>query len=361
MIPSRVLVYGACSSSMSAIINPIIYMNTNKTFKKFVVNLLKCKHAPNSGITSTAVVSQCRDQYTRLSTNSSVNSQSQVLRDLYKKTGLAQPLNASTKRNTLPTFRNPSAVAETRVMNNSTCAVGYNQNGPQFNANSDTLNPDHGYRRSKSDVTVPGDPNHLHPKTKRSRAGDAKKRITFHGFDAAECPESNENAQLSAESDGTSDSERQSDNSDLKSSLKSADSPASKAKKTVRLSPRVRALSDNSVNSTSLKGENGTLVSRSLDSFTDSSSGSNINNVPTSPEFEFRNRLDLATDPLSVVKPSRVSFVSDDEDDTTTDDESHAEEIDMKGRNNPALSPVENPEKTKPERTKLNDNDFYND
>ena len=42
---------------MSAIINPIIYMNTNKTFKKFVVNLLKCKQYPMTN-TSTAIASQ---------------------------------------------------------------------------------------------------------------------------------------------------------------------------------------------------------------------------------------------------------------------------------------------------------------
>ena len=51
-------VYGACSSSMSAIINPLIYLNTNQTFKKFVINALKCQNEESMKNQSQATFSQ---------------------------------------------------------------------------------------------------------------------------------------------------------------------------------------------------------------------------------------------------------------------------------------------------------------
>ncbi|KAL5272671.1 hypothetical protein ACHWQZ_G000755 [Mnemiopsis leidyi] len=164
IIPTRVQVYGACSSSMSAIINPIIYMNTNKTFKRFVINLLKCRNVPTNP-TSTAVASQ--------------------------------------------TFRNPSALVETRVIRNSTiCPVGYNQDGPRFvptARNKLAVEGTRGYRRSKSEVA---NSNLLSPHvTIPSRAKTACKRITFHGFLEPECPETNQDTLYNSSSSSDSEEE----------------------------------------------------------------------------------------------------------------------------------------------------------
>eukprot|EP00116_Pleurobrachia_bachei_P008608 sb/3468870/ len=45
-------VYGACSSSISALINPVIYLYTNKSFKKFVFGFVRCKQNVNSTTTN---------------------------------------------------------------------------------------------------------------------------------------------------------------------------------------------------------------------------------------------------------------------------------------------------------------------
>ncbi|XP_063692072.1 opsin-VA-like isoform X2 [Bolinopsis microptera] len=286
IVPAKLQVFGACCSSMSAIINPIIYMNTNKTFKKFVVNLLKCRDTPMNSSSTAVIVSQCH--YSRLSTISATNRQAPQGVSC-QKTGLTKSNSVGDKPTpvsnitVMQTFRNPSAVTDNKVIRNSTCAVEYNQNGPKFVSSSGFLRADRGFRRSQSDATTPKSSS---PQTNPQRVTTGQIKIpNLQGPECVECDDS-----ISVADSDVSYSERGSDNS-------TADMPASNTEK-VQVSLR-RSSSVGSIHSGSVRRKNGSRVSRSLDNF--------LKKCPTeeaksyklarSPKREFQRIVDFTSDP----------------------------------------------------------------
>ena len=169
------------------------------------------------------------------------------------------------------------------------------------------------------------------------------KRITFHGFKAAECPESNNHHfDPSSESD-SSEYDGQSDNSELTRTPQRGP-PAPTAQK---IAPLVRSQSDGSIHSNSLREENGSpTFRRSLDDLTSTSSEMKLSNRVASPEFEQRNIVEYTTDQMGVVKQGKVQLVSSNDNDSNSDESCHRE-MNTRGSDSPviSMSPVENPQK----------------
>jgi len=246
-------------------------MNTNKTFKKFVINLLKCRDTPLNS-SSTAVVSQA--------------------------------------------YRNPSAVTDidNKVIRNSTCAVEYNQNGPKFVASSGFLRADRGFRRSQSDTTKPKS---LSPQNIPQRVTTGK----IPNLQGPECPEYNDSISV-VDSEGLY-SERGSDDSNPSNhgnhgntSVTPPDLP--NTENIVRVSLQ-RSSSAGSIHSGSVRSrKNGSLFSRSLENFanktqTEAKSPAEAKSykLTRSPKSEFQRIVDYTSDASNGNHDNTVTSVWD--------------------------------------------------